>query len=115
METPLNSIETLLERAEAYGKTSLELSKLKTLKAVTAVVTSLTTKMVVLISISLSVIIGSIGLSIWIGELAGQVYLGFFIVALLYLILGVILHFFFYGWVRKPLSNLIISEALENT
>ncbi len=115
METPVRLIETLLERIEAFTKTSIELSKLQALRAFAAVATSFTSKMIVWISLSLGVITASIGLALWLGELMGKVYIGLFMVAGMYLLLGLIFHQFLHRWIRKPMSSMIISKALEPT
>ncbi|MBK7871486.1 MAG: hypothetical protein IPJ74_12830 [Saprospiraceae bacterium] len=94
METPASSIELLFERVETYSRTTYELSKLKLLETITIVVTSLVSRLSVIISISLFVLVLNIGIALWLGELLGKYYYGFFIVAAFYLVMGIILHFF---------------------
>jgi len=113
METTANSIESLFEKAEAYGKTTYELSKLKLLETTNIVVTSLIAKLSVIIMISMFSFVLSIAISLWLGDLLGKVYYGFFIVAGFYLIVGIVLHFSLHSWVRKPISELIIKQALQ--
>ena len=113
METTANSIESLFEKAEAYGKTTYELSKLKLLETTNIVVASLIAKLSVIIMISMFSFVLSIAISLWLGDLLGKVYYGFFIVAGFYLIVGIVLHFFLHSWVRKPISELIIKQALQ--
>jgi len=113
METTANSIESLFEKAEAYGKTTYELSKLKLLETTNIVVTSLIAKLSVVLMISMFSFVLSIAVSLWLGDLLGKVYYGFFIVAGFYLIAGIVLHFFLHSWVRKPISELNIKQALQ--
>ena len=112
-ETPVDLIETLYERAESYGKTTYELTKLKSLETTTVVVTSLVSRLSVIIMISLFALILNIGIALWLGELLGKSYYGFFIVAGFYLLAGVVLHFFLLKWIKKPISDLIIKQALQ--
>ena len=113
METPVNSIEVLFEKAEIFSKTTIELSKLKVLEATTRVVTSLVSRMSVIIMLSLFALVFNIGIALLIGELMGKIYFGFFIVAAFYLLAGLVLHLFLYKWIKKPLGDLIIKQALQ--
>lgn len=113
METPGDSIESLFERAEAYGRTTYELSKLKLLETTNIVVTSLIARLSVILMISMFSFVLSMGVALWLGDLLGKSYYGFFIVAIFYLLAGLILHFFLHRWVKKPISELIIKQALQ--
>lgn len=113
METTASFIESLFEKAEKYGKTSFELAKLKALETTTIVVTSLVSRLSVILMISMFALVLNIGIALWLGELLGKSYYGFFIVAAFYLVAGILLHFFLHKWIRKPLSDLIITQALQ--
>ena len=113
METTANSIESLFEKAETYGKTTYELSKLKLLQTTTVVVSSLLARLSVVIMVSMFALILSIGVSMYLGELLGKVYYGFFLVAAFYLLSGLVLHFFLHKWIKEPISEIIIKQALQ--
>ena len=113
METPAMLIEALVERAESYGKTTFELSKLKLLETTTIVVTSLIPRISVILMISLFIFVMTFGIALLLGELLGKAYYGFFIVAAFYLLAGIVLHFFLQNWIKKPISDLIIKQALQ--
>ena len=113
METPSSVIESLFEKAEAYGKTTYDLSKLKLLETTTVVVTTLISRLSVIIMISLFVLVLNIGIALLLGELLGKAYYGFFIVAAFYLISGLVLHFFLPKWIKTPVFDLIIKKALQ--
>jgi len=113
MNYPDSLIESLFERVEAYGKTTYELSKLKLLKTTIIVVPSLVSRLVVILMITLFTLVFNLGIALYLGELLGKIYYGFFIVAAFYLIAGIILHFFLHHWIKKPISNLIIKQALQ--
>ncbi|MFZ4520923.1 MAG: hypothetical protein ACOYNC_04425 [Bacteroidales bacterium] len=113
METPAILIENLFEKVESYTMTTYELSKLKALETTTIVVTSLVSKLSVILMISMFALVLNIGIAIYLGELLGKLYFGFFIVAGFYLVAGVILHLFLHSWIKKPLSDLIITQALQ--
>jgi hypothetical protein len=113
METTAKTIEALYERAEAYSLTTYELTKLKVLQTTTIVVTSLVSRLSVVLMISMFALVFNIGIALLLGELLGKNYYGFFIVAAFYLLAGIILHFFLHKWIKKPLSDLIITQALQ--
>ena len=113
METPENLIKSLIERAEAYGKTTYELTKLKTLEAITRIAISVVSQLSVIIMFILCVLVLTIGIAILVGELLGKTYYGFFIIAGFYLITGIVLHFFGYKWIKKSFGNFIIKHALQ--
>jgi hypothetical protein len=113
METPASIIEELYERAEAYGKTSYEIAKLKTLETVAVTASSLLSRLGVAIMIILFVLILNIGIALWLGDLLGKSYYGFFVVATFYLVAWIVFHFYLHKWIKTPVSNLIIKQALQ--
>ena len=113
METPVSLIEELVEKTEAYSKTTYQLAKLKSLQTSTVIATTLVTRLSVIVMFTLFALVLNIGIALWLGEMLGKSYYGFFIVAALYLTLGIVLHFFLLQWIKKPMSNLIIEQALQ--
>ena len=113
METPASLIESLVERVEVYGKTTYELSKLKLLETTTHVVTSVVSRLGVIIMFSLFAFVLSIGIALLLGELIGKSYYGFFVVAAFYFVAGIVMHFFFRKWIKRPISDSIIKQAFN--
>ena len=106
-------IATLFDRAEDYGKTTLNLFKLNAIDKSADVVSSLVSRLAVLMIVVFSVLIVSIGLSLWIGKLLGENFYGFFIVGGFYSILAIILHIYRHHWLKYPISNSIIKQLLK--
>lgn len=113
MEIKPNAFELLFEKAETFGRTTYEISKLKALETVTVVATTVVSRITVILMFSMFLLVFNIGVALFLGELIGKVYYGFFIVAAFYLIGGIILYFFLHKWIEKPLSELIITQALK--
>jgi len=113
METPASQLESLFEKAETFGITTYELSKLKALETTVKVVTSLVSRMAVIAMVAIFLFILSTGMAFWLGELLGRIYYGFFVVAGFYMLVILVLHFFLHKWIRKPLRDSIISQALQ--
>jgi len=115
MEKPASPIESLIESAGAYGKTTYELSKLKVLEVVSNVVASLLSKLMVVFAIVLFVFATflSIGFALLIGDMLGKSWHGFFIVAAFYLAVGIILNYFLHKWLKKSVSDIIITQTFQ--
>lgn len=113
MENQSNTIELLIERLEAYIKTTFELSKLKSLETTADVAGSVVSRLAVIIMFSLFGLVLNIGIALWLGECLGKSYYGFFVVAAFYLFAGIILNLFKNKWIKKPLIDLIIKQAFK--
>jgi len=113
MEDNANLIESLLERATEYSKTSYELVKLKALEKTSDVVSTIIPHSVVFIFIMTFLVFLSLGLSLWLGEILGKIYYGFIVVAAFYGLLGFIVHFFMHKWLKKVIGNYFIKKVLE--
>lgn len=113
MEKPGILIEALYERVEKYSTLSLKLAKLKAVETASKVATTLISKLSVIVMLILFVLVLTVGIALFLGECLGKAYYGFFVVALFYLIVAIILHFFLHKWIKKPVSNLLISEILQ--
>jgi pheromone shutdown protein TraB len=112
MEPQKNLIEPLMERVEAYGKTSLELLRLKTLAKTADVTSSLLSRSLFILLVSLFVFTLNIAVALWIGDLLGKNYYGFFIVAGFYALVSVIL-LIVHPSIKKSVSNTIIKQLFN--
>jgi len=113
MEEQENAIENLLVRVEEYSKSSLELIKLKTLDKSSDIVSSVIPHSVVIILISSFLLFFNLGLALWLGEIFGRPFYGFFTVAVFYILIGIVLHFFMHKWIKKIIRNYIINQMLK--
>lgn len=113
MEDQSTSVESLFERAEQYGKTSIELLKLKAIDTSADVLSTLITRLVIIAFVTLFVLILSIGIALWIGETLGKAYYGFFVVTGFYGVIGIVLYIFRKQWIKMPVSNSIVTQALK--
>lgn len=106
-------LDPLFDKAEDYAKTSFELYKLRTINKLAAVISTFISRGAVIIALSLFIVFINIGFAIWVGDLLGKLYLGFLCIAVFYVLLAIILYFFIHNGIKKRISNLIISEALN--
>jgi hypothetical protein len=113
MEEQTGLVETLIEKGEQYGKTTIELLKLKTLDKSADVASNLVSWLIVVIFAVLFFLILNIGVALWIGELLGKSFYGFFAVSGFYAILGLIFGIFRKKLIKNPVNESIINQVLE--
>ena len=113
METPVNILESLVEKFESYIKTTFELAKLKFVESSIAIATSLFSRLCMLMIISACIFIFSIGLSQYLGEMLGKSYYGFFVVSGGYLLIGLILFYPLHKWIKRTISKIIIKKLIQ--
>ncbi|MEO8515370.1 MAG: phage holin family protein [Flavobacterium sp.] len=113
MENSATTIEKLIEKAERYAKTSLELAKYNTVYKSAEIFSSLAVKLTIILIMVIVSLLVNIGLALWIGEVLGASYYGFFIVAGFYLLLALLFLVFRHQWIKKPVSDFIINNTLK--
>jgi hypothetical protein len=106
-------VNNLLEKAESYGKTTLELIKLKTVDKVADGTSSLVAWFAVIVALILFFTALNIGIALLIGDMLGKSWLGFFVVAGFYALIALILYIFRNRWIKKPVGETIINQLLN--
>ena len=113
MEDKAKLLESLLNSATDYGITTYELIKLKALDKTADVVSSVVPHSVVLILLSSFMLFLNLGIALWLGEILGKLFYGFLIIAGFYLLLGLIIYFLMYKWLKKLVCNYVIKQMLK--
>ena len=115
METqqPKNTLESLFETTSSYVETRIELAKLKAVKKSSEVASTLVTKMVLGAIIFLFLMVFNMAIGFWLGDMLGKNYYGFFVLALLYLVAGIIIYASREKWLKTPVANSIIKSINE--
>ena len=113
MEDNSNPLESLLEKATEYGKTSLELAKLKALDKTTDAVSSLVPHSIVFVLLATFLLFLNLGLALWLGDILGKAFYGFFVVAGFYILAGIFIHFFMHKWIKKLVGNYLVKIILK--
>jgi hypothetical protein len=113
MEENKKLIELLLERSLEYGKTSIEIAKLKALDKSSDIISSFISHSVVFVLIASFMIFLNLGLAFWLGKILGEIYIGFFVVAAFYVIAGIAFHFIFHKRLKRYICNAIIKIVLK--
>jgi hypothetical protein len=103
----------LFEKSQNLAKKSVELYKLKALDTSADIISTLAAQLTVLVFIAVFFLFANIGIALWIGEAIGNSYIGFFIVAGSYVIISLISYLLANKWIKAPLQNSIITQALK--
>lgn len=112
MEPKTNILEPLLEKAEAYSKTSFELIKLKTLDKTADVSSTLFSRSLFVLIVSFFAFTLNIAIALWLGDLLGKTYYGFLIVASCYALAGIIL-LIIHPFIKARVNNAIIKQLFN--
>jgi fatty acid desaturase len=113
MEDNTDLLETLLERASEYGKTSFELVRLKTLEKATDIVSSLVPQSIAIMLIVSFILFLNLGIALWLGDILGKLFWGFFVIAAFYILAGIVIHFFMHNWIKKLVSDYFIKRVTK--
>jgi len=113
MDNQPNAIGFLFENAGAYVETRIDLLKLKAVSKSSDIMSSVISKLVILIFIFFATFILNIGLSIWLGALLGQLWYGFFMVGGFYLLLAILAIVFQNKWIKAPLNDILVKKILN--
>ncbi len=106
-------MEELFEKLKDYADTRINLFRLKSINKASGLMSSVITMVILSVFFFLVLLCITIGAAILIGEWTGKVYCGFFIVAGIYLIIGLVFYFMRDKWLRAPVSNKLIKEIID--
>lgn len=113
MEENKKLLESLVDRATDYGKTSIDLVKLKAVDKTSDVVSSVIPHIFVLVLIASFMLFLSLGLALWLGEILGKLFYGFFVIAAFYVITGTVVHLFMHKSLKRMIRNYVITQLLK--
>lgn len=112
METKVSLFEPLLEKAEQYSTDTFELLKLKSIDKAADLASSMASRLLLIIAISLFMLTLNIAVALWIGDSLGKNYYGFLIVAAFYLLIAIIIYIV-HPRIKTNMQNSIIKQILN--
>ena len=113
MEKNERMFESLLEKAEDFGLTSVELVKLRAVDKTAEVVSSIIPYSVAFVLGASFMVFLNLGIAFWLGEILGQFYYGFFLVAAFYVLMVLMFHFFIHKRMKRYICDSIIEQLLK--
>lgn len=108
-----NPVKSLFADASDYVKNKKDLWKLKAIDKGSDVISSVIEKVALFFIAILFIILFNIALALWIGSLVGSNYGGFFIMAGLYALIGILLHTMRDKLIKAPISRSLIKKFLN--
>lgn len=106
-------IEGLVSQAGDYLNTRLELLKLKTVDKTSEIISSVVSKLALILFFMIFILILSMAAAFWIGDMLGKTFYGFFIIAGVYLVAGIALYAGRRKWIKAPIANVLIRKILN--
>lgn len=105
--------DLLISRIEKLVGTSLQLYKLKAIDKISDVVSSLVVWGTLVTVAALFFVNLNIGIALLIGYLIGKTWLGFVILALFYLLIGLLIYVFRNQWIKNPVKDSVIIQLTD--
>lgn len=115
MEKAFAKVEELVETVKEYVNTRIEAAKLSIAEKSSAVIANVIAGFIVAGVFMFFIVFSSIALAFGLGEWIGKTWAGFLIVALLYLMIGIIVWFARNKLIRLPLMNAFIKQLFGET
>lgn len=113
MKLTLEKIEGLILNLKSYANSTIEIIKLETVQQISSIITNLMSRIIIGVVFMLFAFFLSIGVSFYLSELLGSNYLGFGIVAGVYLLLGIILVIGREKLLIRPFCDKFIQEIFQ--
>ncbi len=113
MENQSGPVELLVEKVKDYAETRIDLLRLKAIDKSSSFLSLLIAMIVVILVGLISFMILSVGLALLLGDLLGKAYYGFFIVAGIYLITGLVLYSTREKLLKSPMANSMIKKLMD--
>jgi hypothetical protein len=107
-------IDELVNKTEQYVETTVEIARLKSVRTTARVSGVTIAEMVIWAVMGIFVVNLTIALALWLGHLMGAIYLGFLVVAGIYLLAIILLRIFRGPLLEQPIENLVIKNLLDH-
>lgn len=112
MDAKTNLIKPLLERAEQYGKTGIELLKLQSLDKTADLVSIIASRSLFVVAVAIFIMTLNVAISLWLGEILGKYYYGFLVVASCHAFAAIIL-LIIHPFIKSRVNDSIIRKILS--
>lgn len=112
MEEKSTLIKYLIQIAESFAKTNIDLLKLKAISNTANVLSTVLFKLVFYIAVLVAIMLFNIAVALWLGDLVGKLYLGFLIVTAFYILVALVLNYF-PNLIKSPVKDSFIVEMLN--
>jgi hypothetical protein len=113
MENNPTSVEELFSKLKDYVETTIDLFKLKGISKVSGLASTIIVSVILILLLFLVLFCISIGLALLIGMWLGHAFWGFFIMAAIYIIIGLVMFKSKNKLLKEPISNILIKQLVD--
>jgi len=113
MENNTSNLEELFDKVKDYADTRINLFKLKAINKVSSFLSTLVSTLILIAILILVIFCITVAVALLIGEWIGSAYLGFFIVAGIYIVIGLIIYSARTKFLKEPISNTLLKELID--
>ena len=113
MQNDPTAVEELFYKLKDYAETTVDLFKLKAINKVSGFTSTLIVSIIIIVLLFLILICLSVGFALLIGSCLGHAYWGFFIMGVLYIIIGLALFAGRKKLLKTPIANKFIKELID--
>ncbi|HLP05913.1 MAG TPA: hypothetical protein VK152_10835 [Paludibacter sp.] len=113
MEERNHLLESLLDKAADYGKTTFDLVKLNVVDKVSDQLSTFLPHTIVFFVFVTFVLFLNLAVAFWLGEVLGHFFYGFLLVAGFYGFLAVLLHSVVHKWLKRFFYDFFVKQILK--
>lgn len=110
---PMDKLSALYRLVLAYGQTTLELSKYRLIQWGSDTLGRVLATGLLFFVLAMALGLMNIGLALWLGEYYGSMFKGFFVLAGIYVGLGILYLLFFRKMCAAFVTNYVIKKILQ--
>ena len=110
MEDSFSKAENIIQNTKSYINNRISLFKIEIAEKTSAIISGAITLLITLFFLFVSLIFLGCGLALYFGKLTGENYLGFLIVAGIYLIAGIFINIISGKAIRMKIMNSILRQ-----
>ena len=111
----LTSIESLINKSKEYVETRRDLLKLKLVDKSSSVASAIAAGIALFLVFFIFFVVINIGIALLIGDWVGRTYLGFFILAAVYAIIGLVLFKGRDSIFKKPIVGIFLKKFVKES
>lgn len=108
-----SELDQIIDHVREYVETRIELAKLNVIEKSSLLAGSLVSGLLIGITFIIVIIFLSFSLAFYLGDYFGQLYAGFLMVGIIYLLSGLLMLIFKDQWIKNPLVNSMVRSFFK--
>jgi hypothetical protein len=113
MANLIDSLEELASSIQGYTTKAIILARVQFTEILAVGISDLVGSVWTIVTLTLFILSLTIGLALYIGELLGKNYLGFLVMAGIYLLVFIVVKLFFLNLIKSKIQNRVIQKIMQ--